>query len=292
MPHYNGLPVSWRTGETAGDHDRSEIAKPQDQGKSPDVHTTELPKDVTLRHVLDDYPVDNTTNIADGKQHRSLSHSLVECPVNSTHSTAGAKQQRRLSHSLDSCASDSASNAVDSKQHRSLPESLSDCAADGMATTNEVDVLSTNVAESTLQHLMHDCAIDNITIVTNPTSAEEASQHHLAECAQTVADPKPAGPATLEQHAISEYAVIGDAQSSKAPTHDQHKLNDCAIICDAPVPETSGDNSNVAAAQSHQSHDHLRFDQAIEQNDSHTVTITVPQPPVIIVTSTDALEDL
>jgi hypothetical protein len=46
------------------------------------------------------------------------------------------------------------------------------------------------------------------------------------------------------------------------------------------------------ATQSHQSHGHHGLDQAIEQNGSHTVIITVPQPPVIIVTSIDALEDL
>jgi hypothetical protein len=289
-PHHSGLPVGWRNEETIDGHEQSVTANPHGLGKSPEVDTTELPKGATLQHALDACPVNNTTTVEDyDKQHRSLPHSLEECPVDNTPRTVNAKQQRSLSHSLDNCASDGAKSAVDPKQHRSLPHSLSGCTGDVTTTANEVDMPSKNTVESTQQHLMEGCANDNTTTATTPISAEKVSQHILAECPQTVAELKSVGSATLGQHAINDCPVSSTTMPSKTSVLEQHVLTDCAIVSDAQVSHA---NSSGAGSQSPEAHCFSGSKPAIEQNESNTAAITVPQPPDIIVTSADTLEDL
>lgn len=280
-PHHNGLPARWRRDETVGDNDQSETAKTNGLSGAPEADTTDLPKHATLQHTLDDCPVNNSINAVDGKKHRCGQHTLEDCPHDNTHIVVGAKKQRSLSHSLVNCTSDSTNNTADAKQHINLPHSLGDCTGGGVTTTNEVDDPSSSIVQPTQQHVLDDCAVDITTTAASPISSREVTQHNLAECLQTITDSKTVGSTTFDQHEFSDCPISTDAQPLEASNLEQHEFTDCTIITGAQCSEMSDA--------------HLGFDPRDEQNESHTVTITVPEPSVAIVTivtSTDALEDV
>lgn len=264
-PHHNELPAGWREEKTIGGNGEPEASKTHDLAACPDVVVTEHFKPLDPHHTLKDR--------AAGDNNKA----------------EGVKQQHCESHSLDACLGDTTKSVPDAKKHQSLPHFLKDCTGDVTTTTKESAQpgLGPDLIE---QRRLDECATDIITAAAYSEPAGGISQHHLTECAGKIPGLGPATPTILDQHVIADCAVIVDARNSEPSTLDQHDLTDCAITSEAQSSEASDDIYSGPKVHSHISHDHSRSNQTIEQNESHTVTIIVPQPPVIIVTTSDVLE--
>jgi hypothetical protein len=278
-PHQNDLPAGWREEKVVGGNAQSEALQSQNLTTSPKVVVTEHLQTLDPQHILND------------------------CAAENTKDSAHVKQRQDLSHSLSACTSDNTNNLPDIQKHRSLPHSLEQHTDDVTTTMKELARLDVGIPESIPQHRLDDCATVTVTAATNPEPTEKIAQHHLAECPENGSDLEPMTATTLHDHALADCAIIGVAQSSDQPTY-QHRLTDCAITNDAQSSEqpthqhrltdcaiTGDAQSSETCEDIYSELDRPTCKQALEQNESHTVTITVPQTPVIIVTTSNVLEE-
>jgi hypothetical protein len=262
-PHHNDLPAGWREEKIVGGDDQSKASEPHHLAACPEVVVTEH---LNQQHILNDCAAENTNKAADIKQHHCLSHSL------------------------DNCSCDKANNVSDAEKHQGLPHSLKDCTDDVTTITKELAEPKTSNSEPIQQHCLDDCSTE-ITSSANSKPAEGISQHHLAECTEKIPDFGLMATALPDQHVNAGCAVTVNTQISEPSNLDQHGLTDCAIISVAQSSEASDDIYSGPKLCSHNGHNHSRSNLENGQNENHTITITVPQPPVIIVTTSDVLEE-
>ncbi len=171
----------------------------------------------------------------------------------------------------------------DVKQHHYESHSLRNCSSDTRSIKNEAANAEAGNSYSPEQHLLNECATDAIADVSNPETADEISQHSLSECVEKDVEYSVVGSATLDQHEIADCAIVGDAQVTEHPSLDQHALADCATIVNSVQSEASDKAYSV--------HDDPRSELVVEQRDCHSLTIHVPQPHVITVTTAEVLEE-